>query len=316
VAGGAVAEARLIEIDNQIKRLETSVQALQRELQSRGFSNEQITDVSQGRFLREIEIKAPVVNPNEAPQVTGATSRVFATEVITASIQSPAENPIFELQETKVELGQQVQAGQTLCLLANHQLLTIEGRAFREETALLERSVRERWPLEVDFFEREQSDWPALKSDFQIRQLGNTIDPEMRTFSFYLPLQNQMRVIENDGIRQLLWRFRPGQKVRLSIRVEKLDNVFVLPAEAVTRDGAEAYVFTQNVNTFERESVRLLTQDRHSAVIANDGSLVPGSFVVQLAAAQLNRMAKAGAGVTPSGYHVHADGSLHKNGED
>jgi hypothetical protein len=62
----------------------------------------------------------------------------------------------FEIQELKVELGQQVQAGQTMCLLSNHQMLSIEGRAFRDESACLERTVKERWPVEVDFSEENQ----------------------------------------------------------------------------------------------------------------------------------------------------------------
>ena len=114
----------------------------------------------------------------------------------------------------------------------------------------------------------------------------------------------------------MLWRFRPGQRVRVQVRVAKLDNVFVLPAEAVTRDGAEAYLFTQNVNTFERRSVRILSQDRQHAVVANDGTLLTGTYVVQSAAAQLNRMTKSQSSGAPPGYHFHADGSLHKNSDD
>ena len=50
---------------------------------------------------------------------------------------------------------------------------------------------------------------------------------------------------------------------------------------------------------------------------SNDGSIVPGTFVTQGAAAQLNRLAKAGtSGGAPKGYHIHADGSLHKNGDE
>ena len=45
--------------------------------------------------------------------------------------------------------------------------------------------------------------------------------------------------------------------------------------------------------------------------------LVPGTFVVQSAGAQLNRLVKAGTGSSvPKGYHIHADGSLHKNEDE
>ena len=46
-------------------------------------------------------------------------------------------------------------------------------------------------------------------------------------------------------------------------------------------------------------------------------ALPPGTYVVQGGAAQLNRMVKAGgASAVPKGYHIHADGSLHKNEDE
>ena len=158
--------------------------------------------------------------------------------------------------------------------------------------------------------------WPALDQTFHIHHIANSIDPTTRTFAFLLPLENQVRTVEREGRAQLLWRFRPGQKLRLLVRVEKLNNVFVVPADAIAQDGPEVFVFTQNVNTFERKGVHLLLRDGQKAVLANDGSLLPGSFVAQSAAAQLNRMVKAGSSGVPRGYHIHADGSLHKNEDE
>jgi len=37
---------------------------------------------------------------------------------------------------------------------------------------------------------------------------------------------------------------------------------------------------------------------------------------VQSGAAQLSRMVKAGGSGVPKGYHIHADGSLHKNEDE
>ncbi|MBA4192647.1 MAG: hypothetical protein C0467_32165, partial [Planctomycetaceae bacterium] len=224
--------------------------------------------------------------------------------------------PTFEVQELKVDLGQQVQAGQTLCLIANHQKLAVEGRAFRDETTLLEKSVKEKWPVEVDFQEDAAAAWGEVNQTFRIRHMANTIDPMNRTFAFLMPLENQSRVVDDEGRTQTLWRFRPGQKVRLLVRVEEVKNVFVLPADAVAREGPEAFVFTQNVNTFERKPVRVLLQDRQQVVLANDGSLPSGIFIVQSGAAQLSRMVKAGGSGVPKGYHIHADGSLHKNEDE
>ena len=303
-SAGAVPESRVIEVDSQITRLQVSVNAYRQELLSRGFAPAQIDAVAGGTFVREI----PVVVPQRAADADAPAHSLAAS----AAVGGP---PTYEVQELKVELGQQVQAGQTLCLIADHQRLAVEGRAFRDETPLLERSVRQGWPVEVDFQE-DTADWPAVEQVFHIRHLSNSIDPATRTFAFRVPLENQSRAVEQDGRTQTLWRFRPGQKVRVQVRVEKLENVFALPADAVARDGPEAFVFTQNVNTFERRPVRVLLQDRQQVVLANDGSLPAGSYVVQSGAAQLSRMAKAGGGGVPKGYHIHADGSLRKNEDE
>lgn len=308
LAGGAIPGVRLIEVDNQITRLQVAVKAYCQELMSRGFTPEQIDHVMEGKFVNEIIIYVP--NRSAA----GKLLADYPIQPVGATAELPL--PTFEVQELTVELGQQVQAGQTLCLLANHQVLAIEGQAFRDETPLLERSVKEGWPVEVDFQEDAAGGWPALEQTFQIAHLANTIDPVNRTFAFVVPLENESKMVQVNGRTQMLWRFRPGQKVRVLVRVEKLNNVFVLPAEAVARDGAEAFVFTQNVNTFERKPVRVITHDRQYAVVANDGSLLPGTFVVQNVAAQLDRMAKTQSDSVPKGYHIHADGSLHKNEDE
>lgn len=313
ISGGTgIPQARVIEVENEIARLEAATQGYRQELLSRGLSAVAIDGVAKGQLLSEITLVAP---PRAAP-----------TSPVNPSSSSPGEQPLaYEFQQLMVELGEQVQAGQTLCHLSNHQSLAIEGRAFRDETSLLERSVQEGWPVEVDFQEDASADWPVIDQAFPIRYIANTIDPVTRTFAFLLPLENQYKTVNHGDKQQLLWRFRPGQKVLLRIRVERLDNVFVLPADAVVLEGADAFVFTQNVNTFERKSVHVLFRDRDEVVVANDGALpsyVKGQeqwtipAVARQAAAQLNRMTKAGSSGVPKGYHIHADGSLHKNEDE
>jgi hypothetical protein len=100
--------------------------------------------------------------------------------------------------------------------------------------------------------------------------------------------------------------------VRLHVPVEELRGVIVLPAEAVVRDAAEAYVFRQNGDLFDRLPVHVLHEDRRSVVIANDGSVAPGWYLAQGSAASLNRVLEAqSASGAPVGVHVHADGTVH-----
>lgn len=338
---GVAAEGKLIEIGNQIIRSEAVVKAARHELLTRGVALDDVDRVASGKFVTEIHIAVPKRSDDQKkPDFSTDATRI-----------PPPEPPSFEIQELKVELGQQVQAGQTLCLLANHRMLAVEGRAFADETPLVERAAKQGWPIDVDFGDRREVDRETILAltgligqgsasrsgslnavalfdlgqavgsipppqHFVIRHLANTMDPASRTFAFFLPLNNQSHVVERDGESQLLWRYRPGQRIRLQIPVEKLEAVFVLPAESLARDGPEAFVFTQSANTFIKTPVRVLFQDQRQVVLANEGALIEGMFVAQGAAAQLNRMVKSQANSVPVGYHVHADGSLHKNSDE
>lgn len=342
--GGAIPEARLIELENQITRLQVSEKAYRQELIARGLPTELIEAAAEGDYINEV----PILVPNASGKaMAGPLTKRVARRIVG---DLPESNETYEVQDLKAKLGRRVEAGQTLCVLANHRSLAIEGRAFRDDMPYIERSSERGWPAEVDFggdFPEERDTlllaaatwgqaagstgpvdsaamihagvnggWVPPLQDFTIRRLSPTIDPETRVFTFLLPLENQARAVERDGRTRFVWRYRPGQKVRVLVRVERLDNVFVLPADAVAFDGTEPFVFTQNVNTFERKPVRVLSQNRKQVVISNDGSMVPGTYVVQSAAPQLNRMVKAGSSAIPKGYHIHADGSLHKNEDE
>lgn len=308
-AGEAIPKERLIEVDSQLARIEVAIAAQKRELAWRGLTGEQIAAVARGEFVNEITVRAP---PHWGHRHASAENPIVATSL--ESAKAPSE--VAEVQELSVELGERVQAGQSLCLLAHHHALTIEGRAFADETPLVQRAVQEGWPVAVDFLEPEAAGWSRRPDSLQIRHIANTVDPEHRTISFWIPLENESRRIESNGRATILWRFRPGQRVRIRVPVEKLESVYILPASAVVRDGLENYLFIQNVNRFIRQSIRVIAQDRESVVVANDGSLVPGLAIVQDGAARLNRAIKSAASGAPPGYHVHADGSLHKNSND
>jgi multidrug efflux pump subunit AcrA (membrane-fusion protein) len=227
---------------------------------------------------------------------------------------------VFEVGDLQVELGTQVQAGQTLVMLADHQELWIAGKAFKREAPYLARAAEENWEVEVEFAEDAPGAWEGLPGAwedapqrFAIRHLANAVDPDSRTFQFVIPLRNQSRAYERDGKRFVVWRYRPGQRVRLNVPVEELKDVIVVPAGAIVREGPEAYLFRQNGDLFDRLAVRVLHEDRSTVVIANDGSVSPGWFVAQNSAASLNRVLKSqAASGTPVGFHVHADGTVHE----
>jgi len=273
-ARGAVSEARFLELDNQSKRLTITAQSLRQDLLARGLTAEQVAAAAEGRFVTEITITVP---PPPEPAPAGAA------------------DVGYEVQELKVNLGEQVQAGQSLCLLADHRVLWVEGRAFKQESPAIARAAEQGWPVRTEFADDDPAGWPAFDSRLRIAHLANSVDPSSRTFGVYLVLTNQVRTFAVDGRSHLVWRFRPGQRARLHIPVERLDNVFVLPAEAVVREGAEAYVFRQDGDAMERRAVHLLHLDRSNAVIAPGEGLAPGELIAHNAASALNRALTASA---------------------
>jgi hypothetical protein len=305
---GTIAQSRMIELDNQARRQNAAILAYRQDLLTRGLSPAQIDAVANGEFVSNIEVLAPTPSPP-----IGQASHVESQGGLSDSGDARA----YEVEELRADLGQQVQAGQLLGILANHQSLYIEGHAFKRESPFLEQAAQQRWPVRVEFAEDHQSGWPDQEQTFHIRHLANTVDPASRTFDFYIPLTNQSRTYEKDGQTFLVWRFRPGQRVRLHVPVEEMSDVFVLPAAAVVRVGPEVYVFRQNGDLFDRLPVHVLHEDRLNVVIANDGSIKRRMYLAQSAAASLNRVLKAQSaeGGLPPGAHFHADGSLHIPGQ-
>jgi biotin carboxyl carrier protein len=305
VKAGGVPESRLIELDNQLRRQTALIQSFQQDLLARGLTPDQIRSVTEGTFVSSIEVVTPA-----APRQPKDTTAI--QPVASRNTEGHSSELAFEVQELNVELGQQVQAGQLLSTLANHQSLMIEGHAFKREASYLAKAARNRWPIQCSFAEDDQSDWPPFDQTLEIRHLANTVDSKTRTFGFFIFLRNQSSVFEKDNRTFVVWRFRPGQRVRLQVPVEELTDVLVLPSAAIVREGPEAYVFQQNGDLFNRLPVHVLHEDRLHTVLANDGSVKPGLYLAQSAAASLNRVLKAqAASGIRADVHVHADGTVH-----
>ena len=304
---GGIPKTKVIDLENQLRRQQAVIQAHRQDLLTRGLSPNDIEKVAEGEFISTVEVVAP-------PPVQITEREKSSAIQLTAFQQSDKQNDSFayEVQQLNAELGQQVQAGQLLSTLSDHSALYIEGHAFKREAPYLERAAQNGWDIAVEFAEDVDEHWPALEQSFEIRYLSNSIDSESRTFDFFVPLSNQARSYEKSGETFIVWRFRPGQRVRLHVPVEQMTDVMVLPSGAVVREGPEAYVFQQNGDLFNRLPVQVLHEDRLNIIIANDGTITPGLYLAQGSAASLNRVLKAqAASGMRADVHVHADGTVH-----
>jgi len=306
-SSGALAQSRIVEIENQVRRLQVTVEAYQQDLRARGLTKDRIEAASRGQFVTELIVRAPKVEP-----LPDSEKKAEPEAKPDAEVKPPATPPFaFEIHDLNVELGEQVSAGKVLCHLADHRALLIEGRGFKEDMPYVQEAAKNGWPIEVEFESPAIGNWPPLPTEFFIHHVANTIDLESRTFQFDLLLENQWQQYTQQGETRMIWRLRPGDRVRLHVAVEKFAKVFVLPREALVRDGPHAIVFRQNGEFFDPRPVHVLYEDRRHVVIANDGSIRAGFYFAQNAAASIRRVMKAQAASGQSNVHVHPDGTVH-----
>ena len=322
VRQGIIPEKRVIQLRQDIERQRSQIDAIYQDLVTRGFSDGQVDDAKQGKFLTSIDIRAPFREKQAGSSSTdiatslnrGSTLKVASSDV-SAESEAAQEAQFFEVQDLISELGHQVQPGEQIAVLSDHQRLNVLGHAFKREAGNLERVMEKGWSIDVDFVDDVPENWPKLNQRFKIRHLSNEVDAESRTFNFVVPIENQSRVYEGAERTSIVWRFRPGQRVRLQIPVDKIEGVLVLPAAAVVRDGAEVYAFQEIGKFYRRFPVHVIYQDRKNVVLANDGSLPVGAEVAQGSAASLNRVLKSQNNEGSKEFHVHADGTVHSNSD-
>jgi len=220
-------------------------------------------------------------------------------------LDKPGQVRLLQVEDLKVDKGQHVKAGDPLCVLADHATLYVQGKAFEQDAAALDKAANHDWRATavIEAGAQERQTVPGLA----IIYVGNRIEPESRALPFYVELPN--KVVRNrqtaDGRRFSGWQFKPGQRVQLLVPVERWADRIVLPLSALVQDGAESYVFEQNDGHFDRRSVHVEYRDQYSAVIANDGTLTLGKMVIVSGAYQVHLALKNKAGGAPDPHAGH-----------
>ncbi len=286
---GAIAGRQVLERKYDQQNKQAVLRAQQQALLLHGLDEAQINEILTKRtLLRNLTVIVPEDRGTSAEK------------------ESPRQRN-YELRVLKVEQGQSVTAGETLAVLCDHAELFIEGNAFDKDVSSVNRAVENNWLVQA-ILEADDVQ-PEIIPGLKILYVSGSVNPESRTFHFYVRLPNiLLRDVNSDiGHRFISWRYKPGQRVQLTVPVEQWKERIVLPAQAVAQDGVETYVFSPNGDHFDRRSVHVEYRDRFTVVIANDGSLFPGDAVV-IAGAQQMQLAlknKSGGAIDPHAGHNH-----------
>ena len=291
----SVPQSTLLKVKYEQDTLEVQRNLHKQELIAHGLSDAQIEEVANGRIiLKALTIRVPDANGGEPTRAVSSPS-------------SDESETIYTVASVEGYRGRNVNAGDLLGMLATHGRLLVRGHAFEKESGSIERALVNNWPVTVEFVVGETE--PLIRSDMEILFTENVISAGSRTLEFYLSLDNDIvaRRSGKDGGDYISWRFKPGQQARLMVPARKWDGVIVLPTEAVTEEGPNAYAFTVNGKKLERRAVHRLYRDAGNVVVADDGSLFMGQRIALNNAYQLNLALKKqqGSGADPHAGHMH-----------
>jgi len=288
-AEGGIANRQVLERQYERQNKQAVLRAQEQALLLHGLTEVQVKEILKSRkLLGTLTVSAP-------------------TEASDVNPSKPPSKKTYEIQDLRVARGQSVTAGETLAILTDHSELYVEGNAFDKDVTSVNKAVKNGWEIKA-VLETDDAK-PEIIEGLKILYVAGKIDPESRTFHLYLPLSNKLvrDVNESGNHRFISWRYKPGQRVQLTVPIEQWKDRIVLPVDAVAQDGVETYVFVPNGEHFDRKAVHVEFRDRFKVVIANDGSVFPGDTVA-LSGAQQMQLAlknKSGGGVDPHAGHNH-----------
>ncbi|MDO4570100.1 MAG: efflux RND transporter periplasmic adaptor subunit [Planctomycetia bacterium] len=237
-----------------------------------GLDAEMIARLEEGEITRSVTTRVPPVSHHGL-----------------ISDENPGETKdALILDSLNVNVGQVVALGDPLCVLCDLCTLSIRGEAFSYDEELLMSALREKTPVRVVF---EGKDKKVLEN-LTLRSIDNHIDETNRTtvcyadFANTIDLEQTLEQGDYPAPRTFThWRFKPGQRGEMEVEYEILENVIILPAEAVAREVNDAYVFEWVGNDphgqkiWRRKPVHIVYRVKDICVLANDGSIFPGSRV-------------------------------------
>ncbi len=306
-AGPAVAGRKRLEREYAKQKLDVDIEAQREALYLHGFSEKQVNYiVNKRKLLRTHQIFAPATHERVAKTHTLGDIKLEAPTGKENSNLSKSSHSLI-VQKLNVSQGDFVSAGDVLCILADYRELYIQGRAFEYDADELANAYKKKWKVEAVLENRDKE--KKVVKNLEIAYLDNQIEADSRALHFYVDLPNKKTGdATSNGHRFLTWKFKPGQRIQLRIPVQKWENKFVLPVEAVARAGAEHYIFEESEGHFDRKPVQVLYKDQLWAVIeSNDGSVFEGKMIAMTGAHQMQTALKnkSGGGVDPHAGHNH-----------
>ena len=222
-------------------------------------------ELTQDRFERQEPLyRDSIISALEFEQVRSDRNQARAalqqaeTRLSNTIVDAPFAGTV---EERFVEVGEQVAPGTRLARLVNTRRVKVTA-GVPERYA---NDIRDGTPVQLDF-----TRYGAGVRTAEVTFVGNTIDPESRTFTVEVTLSNEDRTL------------KPAMSTNLRVTRAVLDSTLVLPRTAVLRDetGTHVYVVDRSDTTaVARDRPVELGPETGGRLVVENG-LAPGDEVI------------------------------------
>lgn len=319
INSGAVPGSKKRELEYEVKQLVAKQTTTLQELRGRGMPEPQIDALRRTRTL-------------------ASTLAVFAPKFVRETKGNEDAPNGYSIENLLVHPGKSVERGESLCTVAYHQKLYVEGTAFEVDLPVLSRIAQQGWMIDAETVVESQGHSHAAPMQLELLRVDNHVNETMQTVRFFLELPNEVTQTLSEDNRQFeQWKFRPGQRLHLRLPEERWENQITLPTDAVVVDGPNAFVFAEHIHDDEHDHghddahdhgqddghdheeehehdvfielepvpVHVLHRDDKTVVIADDGQLHDDERIALNSAYKLYLAMKMQAGGGGGHHHDH-----------
>jgi multidrug efflux pump subunit AcrA (membrane-fusion protein) len=285
---GAVARKTLINRQYDLDTLDAGLRAVRQSMLLHGLTEAQVNRIEEQRdLIREITIYVPEIHEDQSLHHDAVPHP--------PSSDHGHIDGEFLVTHLDVNRGESVESGKTLVQLSDYRQLLIEGQAFQRDAYLLQNATANDASLQA-VLERSDDNRQII-DDLKIVYIDHEVGRESRALAFYVALDNEIEREQQRNDRHFVsWRYKPGQRLTLRLPASTINDVYVVPNEAVADEGPNQYVFIDRGDHFDRVAVSVVGRDSIHTAIANDGALKPVQRIAISRAHQLQMAIKNSSG--------------------
>jgi len=274
------------------------------ELVAGGFATEQLAELfeqNEHARLHLLEIGGVLQRGHSLADVRDLLRLDVFDDLVQVRAPTMAED--WDVVELLVRPGEHVVAGQPLLRLENPRPLYLRVEPVGGEVAQVMAALENGTSMTARSMVPGAA--PPLEGLTFFRAAYETADCVVALCA----VTNQPLALRREG-RELsyrTWVHGEGQRYLLELPRAVQEDVYVLPATAVTEDGPDSIVYLQSGDTFKPLPVELLYRDHEVVVIPGDSRIFPGNPIVVSGAFALGlALHSTGAGSEMAGHrHAH-----------